>query len=512
MTLKIKKNIKSFISKGMGVLLLGVFVSSCTGDFEEINTNPNLPTDADAKAILGGVQYYVLAEPRFVTWRGNLLYASQFANQFTTNVVGSWWAGGDAYANNQGWTNNVFDQSFKKSGINLRNLLIKYNEINDTNGQAMAKILMSFFYQKMTDIYGSIPYEDVTVAELEVNNPTYNTQHEIYKLIIEDLKVQMNKIGASTAVIDGAEGDFVYSGDPQKWKRFANTLRLRMALRGRDAFIANGEQAFIDGVINDCVNNPLIDMASEASLLRSRTSLIQSHLDGGFEDVYWGFGGRGSKWTFTERFISLLRDNNDPRLTEIAGVSENGGYQGSYVNIRTAPAWDDVSKPTEKIIGTSLTDIENQAPVMVITAAESYFLQAEAALLGYGGDANNLYQEGIRASVNFWGASDAGFVGVEPVTILSGSNDEQLQQVFNQRWLASITNGYEGWSLVRRTDLIPGLTDNTVFWVSAPNNGNVPKRLPYSTTEITSNLVNVTAAIALQGDDVMSTALWWDVN
>ncbi|WP_081748323.1 SusD/RagB family nutrient-binding outer membrane lipoprotein [Aquimarina megaterium] len=502
------------------VLMFGFLTSSCTKDFEEINTNPNLPEESGADNIMGGVQYFTFAEPRFVAWRGNLLYSSQFSHQFSTSVAGSWWAGGDIYDNDQGWTNAVFDKSFTKSSLNLRNLLIKFGELEDTNGQAATKIMMSLFYQKMTDIFGDVPYTEVILPEFEVNPPKYDTQKVIYRSILEDLKAQMDVIGNSTTTISGDNGDFIYEGDPQKWKTLANTLRLRMALRSRDAFTADGDGAFIDGVIADCLLNPLIDETNEATLIRSRDPLVNGNLDGGFEDVYWGFGTgaggngvTGSKWILTDRLVNLMQDNNDPRLPEIAIEAENGGYVGGMPNVRVSPAWDDMSKPGPKIVGTSFSDIKDQVPVMVLTAAESYFLQAEAALLGYGGDANSLYQSGILASINFWGGQDAGdFITNEAIATLSGATQDQLNQVYNQRWLASLTNGYESWALVRRVDMIPQITDNVNFWVSQPNNGNVPKRLQYSSTELISNSVNVQEAINAQGPDIMSTALWWDVN
>lgn len=498
------------------VLTIGILFSSCTDNFEEINTNPNLPAVASSETLLAGVEYNTFAEPRYVSWRGNLLFSSQFSNQFTTNVTNSWWAGADFFGYNVGWTDAVFDQSFKKSGLNLRNLLINYENLNDTNGQAMAKIMMSLFHQKMTDIFGNIPYSDVIVSSLEVDPPVYDEQSEIYRAILTSLKAQMVAIGSSTTTIEGAEGDFIYGGDPQKWKVLANTVRLRMALRSRDAFIADGDQAFIDGVINDCLANDLIDDTNEATLYRSKSSLINANLDGGFEDVFWGFGesgsGSGSTWVLTDRIISLLQDNNDPRLSEMATQNNSGNYAGGFINARTAVVWDESSKPSEKIVGTAVDQIENQVPIMILTAAESYFLQAEAALIGFSGNANDLYQNGISASMTFWGASPGTFFDDEAIATLTGSNTEQLIQVYNQRWLASLTNGYESWALVRRTDLIPQQTDDTNYWTSEPNNGNVPKRLQYSSTELISNKSNVEAAIAAQGTDIMSTSVWWDIN
>ena len=322
-------------------------------------------------------------------------------------------------------------------------------------------------------------------------------------------------IGNDTEPVSGATGDFIYGGDPQNWKAFANTLRLRMAIRSRDAFNNAGQSAFIDGVINDCLSNPLIDESNEALLSKSPTALVLSFLDGGFEDVYWGFGGVGSKWVFADRYMDMLRDNNDPRMFEMADASPNGTYNGSNVLGRSFADRNDLAIPSAKIIGGSTTDVANTLPNQVLTAAESHFLQAEAALLGYGGNAQASYENGIEASMRFWGVSDEDittFTDNEAIAVLSGDNAAQLAMVWNQRWLALLTNGYEAWSLVRRTELIPDATDDSQFFVTAPNNGVVPKRLPYSATEAVANESNLRAAVARQGEDMMTTNIWWDLQ
>jgi hypothetical protein len=370
----------------------------------------------------------------------------------------------------------------------------------------------------MTDIYGDVPYSELigNTAILENPRPSYDRQKEIYRGILDDLQVQMAAIGSSTETIEGASGDFIYQGDPQKWRTFANTLRLRVALRGRDAFIADGEQAYIDAVINDCLNNSLINESNGAYLSRSTSPLILSFLDGGFEDVYHGFGGIGSKFTISKRYIDMLQDNNDPRLFQIAEPTVNGGiYTGSAIASRTQMGRDDLSNPSELIIGSSTTDLGSVVPVKVLSSAESYFLQAEAALLGYGGNANSLYQNGINTSMTYWqvdNADSSNFINTESIATLSGSNDNMLNMIWNQRWLNGLMNGYESWALVRRTNLIPDITDNVNFWVTQPNNGSVPKRLQYSATEIVANGESVENAIEAQGPDQMNTNIWWDVN
>ncbi|MGY3795531.1 SusD/RagB family nutrient-binding outer membrane lipoprotein [uncultured Aquimarina sp.] len=510
------KTPKHTIRLFVGFLILIITTISCTEDFEEINTNPINPETATVEGIMAGVQYFEFAEPRFLTWRGNLIYTSQFAHQFSYNAEGSWFAG-DAYQNNQGWTNAIFDASYQKVSLNIRNLLGTYNDLGDKNGAAVTKIMMSWFYQKMTDIYGDIPYSKVVGDELILENPqpAYDSQKDIYTGLLNDLKTQMDEIGASSEIIAGAEGDFIYNGDPQKWKTFANTLRLRIAIRSRDAFMRDGDQSFIDTVINECLSNPLLDSSNEALLKKSESALILSFLDGSFEDVYWGFGGLGSKWVFSDRYMNLLNNNNDPRVFQVADPSPNNTFEGTAISMRGIIPRNNLAIPSEKIIGTSTTDITNVVPTQILTAAESYFLQAEAALLGYTGNPQALYEEGIRASMKFWGV-DSGdietFIMNEPIATLSGSNEEQLEAVWNQRWLALLMNGYEAWSLVRRTELIPPLTDDSMFFVSEPNNGRIPRRLQYSTTELVANEENVKEAIERQGPDTMTTPIWWDIE
>lgn len=510
------RNITSTFSKAVLLFSLLIF-AGCTDKFEEINTDPVELQNATIEGIMAGVQYFEFAEPRFLTWRGNIIYSSRFAHQFSYNAAGTWF-GSDVYQNNQGWTDAMFDASYQKVALNARNLLKNYNERGDASGAAVANIMMSFFYQKMTDIFGDVPYSAVIGDQLQVEDatPQYDAQQDIYRAIIEDLGTQINAIGNATDLIAGAEGDYVYGGNPQNWKAFANTLRLRMALRSRDAFNAAGEAAFIDGVIADCLNNTLIDESNQALINKSSSALILSFLDGSFEDVYWGFGGLGSKWVFSDTYINLLVNNNDPRVDEMADPAvDDGLHRGSPVLGRTFAARDNVSTVSSKIIGTSTTDIGDILPTQVLTAAESHFLQAEAALLGYGGDAQTSYVNGISASMRFWGVDAADittFTTTEAIATLSGDNNAQLNMVWNQRWLALLTNGYEAWSLVRRTELIPDATDNSLYFVTAPNNGVVPKRLPYSSTETIANEASVMEAIDRQGEDRMTTNIWWDLQ
>ena len=499
---------------GIGLLFVITFFG-CTENFDEINTNPSNPESASIEGIMAGVQYFTFAEPRFITWRGNLLNSSIFAHQLSYRIPGSWWAAKDPYLNNIDWSNAVFDSSYGKVSLNVRNLLINYQNLEDKNGEAVANIVMSWFYQKMTDIYGDVPYSDVIVNQLlpDNNQPTYDPQKEIYRSIINNLNEQIAIIGDSSELENGADGDFLYKGDLQKWKAFANTLILRMAIRSRNAFNRDGESSYIDDIITKSLANTLIDETNQALFFRSETPLEAAFLDGGFEDVYYGFGD-GSNFAVSNRIVNFFKENNDPRLPEVAVPNSDGEFIGAKVMERELGD-QEVSLPSPKIIGTSLTDVKNQVPIQTLSAAESYFLQAEAAVLGYGGNTNDLYRQGIEASMNYWGVESSNistFLDDEDIASLTESMEDNLKAIWNQRWAAGLTNGYESWALVRRTDLIETFTNNEIYFVTAPNNGRVPRRLTYSTVEAISNAESLNEAIKRQGLNTTTTNIWWDVD
>jgi len=155
-------------------------------------------------------------------------------------------------------------------------------------------------------------------------------------------------------------------------------------------------------------------------------------------------------------------------------------------------------------------------PEIVMSAAESYFLQAEAVVRGLAtGDAQTLFQNGIRASMALWGV-DAGkaetYIATAPLAQLTGTVDQQLEKIAVQRWIASYPEGFEGWSDVRKSgypkELSKGVHDPIIFGLG-DDNGVFPQRLIYGSKAYNTNGNNVDAAIASQGPDLQGTTLWW---
>jgi hypothetical protein len=151
-------------------------------------------------------------------------------------------------------------------------------------------------------------------------------------------------------------------------------------------------------------------------------------------------------------------------------------------------------------------------PEIILTSAESYFLQAEAAVRGMGsGDANSLFQSGIREAMKLWNVSGDDYIANEDLADLSvGTMDEKLEKIAIQRWLVSYTDGFEAWAVVRDTgypaELAAGVSNPTIFELGTLN-GAYPQRLRYGSNAQANP--NYSAAISAQGPDEQATKLWF---
>jgi hypothetical protein len=227
----------------------------------------------------------------------------------------------------------------------------------------------------------------------------------------------------------------------------------------------------------------------------------------------------------TNYIFSILDDAGATYTKEVDPASgsitvtmpENTYYIGqpSRLNgkIKSHVKYDFFSKPNNEII-----EKKNAGKIraeLVMSAAESYFLQAEAALKGVGsGDANALFQEGIRQAMLLWDVSEDAIATylAQDVATLTGSLEEKMEKISTQRWIAAYTDGFEAWAIVRDTgypkELANGVSDIDIFGLGNIN-GHYPQRLRYGNNAYNTNGSNVSAAVATQGPDVQDTKLWW---
>lgn len=559
------------ILKYISLLGLAVLLTyGCTKDFDEYNKDPYGfdATSVNPAYFVSNVLQKTFVHNRYSFWRGPLIHGDRFADHVRFGFAASWWDDGLSYEYHDSYTNAWWSVSFQNNPGNINELL----KITATGGtkenkylHAVGKICKVLFYQQMTDIFGDIPYSEA--GNPDIPTPKYDAQVDIYKDMILLLGEAMDAIGDKEFIEEAgfnlAEGDLMYDGNLQQWKKLANTLRLRLAMR---AYGATGAD-FAATAANACLGSPLL--ATPEDFARIPLDSKDKWHASGYTHVWWDFSWANSaRWTLSNSLVSLLRDNNDPRIAIMAAPSQGG--QARFVkseidNFDEAFAiitglFDDAdveytvitdvdtvyvefaentyyvgqparfngiikplvkfqffATPNEYVVDASANYGETSlAPVPVVTVAESYFLQAEAALLGMGsGNADNLYKEGIRMSMKQWGIEDVDidvFLTDEPIATLSGTTEEQIGMINSQRWLANFTNGFEAWTVMRKSGYPKSATadiPNNTFYAPGTVGDGIPYRMRYPSSEDNLNPANLAEAVARQGDNTQKTKLWW---
>ena len=560
-----KNILKIFVVLGAVFLL-----SNCTDDFNEINTKPDSFTvdEVSAKYFLTTPQYRLYAPDRYPYWRAHLIHADRYSGQVCFGHSSSWWSDELGYSYSSGYTDASWDWlSGYVGGLdNFMKLTAVGGEFENEYMYAVGQIIKGLYFQMFTDVFGMIPYSEATNPEIVL--PKFDEQSEIYSGIIAELDEAIATIGDASstgvAVDDISDNDIYCGGDLQQWKRLANTLKLRIGMRAYGAAGAD----FAQSAISSALSSDLLDGEGD-NILMEKDEEISQWGSACYGDVWYNFGA-GSDWTMSKTMIDLLRDNNDPRLAiyaqpavggtqtlekptegsevenfqkrvdfilavlEDAGVDytantledgsievtmpENMYYVGQPTRLNgkmsSFARYNFFSKPAEVVINKKNNG--EIRPELIMSSAESYFLQAEAAVRGMGtGSAQDLYQEGIRQAMKLWGVGDADidtYLATEDMALLNGTEEENLEKIASQRWIAAFTDGFEAWSIVRDmgypAELAAGVQDGDIFGLGDIN-GNYPTRMRYGNSVINTNGDNYSAAVAVQGPDVQNTKLWW---
>ncbi len=560
------------------IILIAAGLAGCTKDFEELNKDPNAITaeQASARYFITVPQYKLYAPDNYPYWRAQLIHADRFAGYFTFGDNYSWWSDELSYAYSLSYTDATWDffEGYFGQLDNFMKLTAPGGDFENEYMYAVGLIMKGLYYQMFTETFGEIPYSEA--GDPDIILPKYDGQLSIYKGIIADLNSAMTTIGSATKTGDGVNdlgnNDLYCAGDLQKWKKLANTLKLRIALR---AYGATGDD-FAAAAVSQCFGAPLLSTPAD-NVLMTKDNTISKWNSDSYAGAWLDFGGYGSGggWTVSKVMIDNLRNYNDPRLTKFVKPAAGGTFtftkpaSGSdatlwpkrvtyLTNVLTAAGADftktgnentdntvTITMPANKnFVGQPVrlngfvkplirreffctpTDFfvvakgatTNLYKEIVLTTAEAYFLQAEAIVKGISGatgDANQLFQEGIRQSMLMWGcaAGDITTYLTQPVASISaGTTAEKLEKIATQRWINSYTEGFEGWAVVRKmgypSELAAGVSDADIFGLGSIN-GIYPERMQYGTGAYSKNGANLNAAIARQGADRMDTKLWF---
>ena len=548
------------------------FVVSCTDDFNEINEQPDaLSTeDVSAKFFVTTVQQQLLRPTMIPLWFGDVIMPDQFSGQSSNGWAGSDWTGDLGWVYNSFYTDlGCWDwlAGYNSTLTSYMNNVDEGGALEDDMYYALGLIIKGFYYQQFTEAFGMIPFSEA--SDPNITLPKYDEQIDVYKGIIADIDKAIAIIGSNVDAGTGfgilRENDVVFNGNMQNWKKTANSLKLRIALRAHGSqgedFSANAaSEAISSGVLADA--DALFEgYAEETNIWGGSAS---------YGDIWNNF--TGSQWKVSEAMINIMKSSNDPRLSKIALPSVGGSMtivkptdgegvtlisdhiafvkstlDKSGLILDTDYTWTETaadltitmpentnyigmpSRLSPKLKGympdylfSNPADIITQKtnegkplfPTILMTSADSHFMIAEAIVKGLAsGDANNYYQIGLEKAMAIWETSTTSDFLDSNMGSLNGTVEENLEKIATQRWLANYTNGYESWSIVRDTGYpttaVITSDNNDIYSFAGEMNGLQAQRLRYGTSVYGSNGENVNIAVSKQGPDNMTTKLWF---
>ncbi len=503
-------------------LILIVSLSSCTKDFNKINVDPNAPAAVPLDYLIAQAQLQIggsAGDPGYATWRANLIYALPAVQQFSS--LSTFYAG-DKYIYQADLSEAYFNTQYPGAIKNLVDIInTAKTDPKQVNILSMARILKALQMSIMTDLYGDVPYSEAGLGFLSLNfTPKYDAQKDIYADMLKELD-EAGKALSATAY-KPSKADFVYGGDIAKWKKFANSLMLRLAMRMQKVDPANAQlwaKKAIDGGVMTANNE---------------TFAIQYYNDGGTNSINsnsynlgpWPSNDRRAEISkgsiqWSKTLIDIMKSRSDPRIPIIA-ILKNGdataanqrglpnGYDAGTLEAATGEKGSDAYSRPNPILYNA------KDPYIMLTFAEVSFLKAEAIERGWAtGSAVTEYQAGqgaaltqLSVDVDAPTVSGAAITAYQNLNTYSGTLQAKLNQIHTEMFIltASTLNGFEGWANWRRTG-IPALTPTN--YSGNATGGNIMRRLRYPGGEAGVN-PNINDAVARQGPDDFKTRVWWD--
>jgi len=475
--------------------LIALLGGSCTQNFEEINTDPAMVKEEN------------LNPDMLLTWSLKHSVFEYFGPSTPWSIRE--YAGYVAYEE----TGDIFLPCDCANPFNYyRRFIVNLNELirlvspepRKSNQVAIARIWNAFLYQRMTDAYGDIPYSEAAKDPVNViNQPVYESQASIYTNLLNELKEAAQQLSTSADQISFGNADLIYQGDPELWRRFANSLRLRMAMRIRYADAALAGQH-----IQEVVTAPLLEDNSHNALLTTLPPGGSTPV-GNVNPVYTSRISGSNPIRFGFAISEVMMERDDPRLPIYAVASTDGvsGYKGRPIQLEGEEERGYYNRTNTAEIGPLLTG--EVADIVVMNSAEVYFLRAEAALAGLSPEnAQQMYQQGIQQSMAQLGIGDeAAAYLAKPLVILAGDEEEQLKRIILQKYIAIYPNATEAWAEWRRTGY-PAMWTGSM---KGATNGQIPRRMTYPIDEFGKNEENLRQAIdQLPGGDTFLSKVWWD--
>ncbi|NIG55762.1 SusD/RagB family nutrient-binding outer membrane lipoprotein [Chitinophaga sp. Cy-1792] len=539
---------KITLYKSCYVMMTAMLLASCTKNFESLNTNPAGVTEDVFKA---DFQQIILP---LVNTQKNIVPASSGDYQLQQNLNADIYSGymmtptpfnsginNSNYFMMDGWNVDIYNVVYNnvlQPLSDYKRLAATYQGVDFSFTDAMAKTIKVLACHRTADVFGPIIYTKYGQANADLS-VDYDSQQDAYNAFFKDLDTAATLLkpfttGQKTVLSAFNKADIIYGGNPTKWLKLVNTLRLRLAIRiiyaDKATAKLQGEKALdpaSGGLITANADNAIIDFGQ------------RSPID---EIVGWGDIRSGAPLT------SYLNGYSDPRMPHMVAPATVAVVAGKYIGIRNGVAIDDKNRyggysiPLAKAAAADYFDPKD-GKGKLLGAAETYFLMAEAGLNGWtgAGKVSDNYHLGITTSFAEWAAgSSADYENdntstaapyVDPQAKTAGANDvplkdanlstitikwddaatpeKQLERIITQKWIAIYPDGEEAWTEFRRTGypkLFPVVINNSGGLITG-----FIRRLPIPSKYQSNNKPGYDRAVlTLKGPDNGGTKLWWD--
>jgi hypothetical protein len=516
------------------ILLICILASmvSCEKDFEELNENPYATTITDVGPLFNNVvsslrlgwneQFYVHNE---------VLYKQTQLAALTS----------EAWQNLSIGTEDIWG-NYYTALAHIRDIEHRLDEMENpahpdslNNVRGMTLILRAYKTFRVTDLFGDMPYFEAGrgYSGTEYLHPKYDSQEDIYISLLDDLKWASENISLLPQTSTGGSYysitsyDKLFGGNLLMWKKFANSLRLRHAMR-----IAEKEPALAAEIIADIFENnlPVIKPGEDVLMMPIEQDWLKESTNWSFrEHKHLRMGSNiwnqmadndSSNGTgfYDPRAFIFFESNNDnkwaayPQIPDANTIPSGGVPYGQHRDLNYAIKGEDcIYSPFNYF----LIEDENTIPEIILTGAEFFFIKSEAYFRGIGlpqdeSGGKAACADGVTASMNYWNDlmenssiwhyTDPNYELINPFDVINKifTVEDKLEFLYAQRWLDSFRQPWEAYSLTRRTEGTPREGDPLNYF-----------RLVYPPSESEHNTANWSAQAAKMGGDESTTKVWW---
>lgn len=541
--MKIKSKIRPLIG-AMLVSLILVSVNSCRDEFEDINTNPLGFTQATSGSLFNST-----VKSLMLGWNEQFyIYNEVLYKQTQLGALGSEAWGNISLGTEELWTN------YYTTLANIRELEYRFETADSSaelnNMKAMVKILLAYKTFKMTDLFGDMPFFDAGrgFEDLSYLRPAFDSQRDIYLYLMDDLQSAcelLNDEGLDDPFMTFASFDNLFHGSIDKWRKFANSIRLKQAVK-----MYNKEPELAGNIIRDILENdlPLIQSYDFITFVNENVYLKPSEL---------GFTNDAASWSFREHKNLRMGSNmwhllSDHDSTDGSGIFDVRAYYFFETNnANDWVAYPQIPGPETPAIGGMpymthrdlnfsikgdlciyspfnyfLVRDGDNIPELLISGADIHYTKAEIYFRGLGVPVNKSqaeveYMQGLEGSVKYWTETMAGstlplnhnadfFSWITVPSQLNytyllnkvalwnlSTDEEKLTMIYTQQYINLFRQVWDAFSLCRRVDLVPREGDPLSYY-----------RLPYPPSESEYNTQNLEDAIS--AGNAQTDKIWWN--